>query len=79
MRTSGPLDELLNGYLMLRDHLLAGLDPTDLEILRSLDRGESQRAIAERIGLHPSSISRRARGHGLLTLLRSVPEELELG
>lgn len=77
VRTGGSLDELLNGYLMLRDHLLGGLDTTDVEILRGLDRGDSQRAIADRLGLHPSSVSRRARSHGLLALLRSTPAELE--
>ena len=62
-------DELLNAYLMLRDAHFEDLDEADVAILEALEAGETQRAVAERLGLHESSVSRRVSRHGLAALL----------
>ncbi|HEX2153451.1 MAG TPA: SatD family protein [Acidimicrobiia bacterium] len=61
-------DQLLNSYLMLRDAHLDDLDEADVAILEGLEEGDTQRALAERLGLHESSVSRRVSRHGLATL-----------
>src|SRR5690606_41498803 len=66
-------DELLNAYLTLRDSHLDDLDATDGAILVALAEGETQRAIADRLGLHESSVSRRVHRHRLATLLDTSP------
>lgn len=69
VRTGTDWDELLNAYLTLRDSHLDDLDATDGAILVALAEGETQRAIADRLGLHESSVSRRVHRHRLATLL----------
>ncbi|HEX7100561.1 MAG TPA: SatD family protein [Acidimicrobiia bacterium] len=68
-RTGTDWDELLNSYLTLRDIHLEDLDRVDSEILVALADGHTQRAIAEQLGLHESSVSRRVHRHRLATLL----------
>ncbi len=77
--TGTAVDDLLNGYLMARDHILGRIDPTDGEILWGLLEGDSQTALAARLGLDKSSVSRRARTHGLLVLVRGLPGGVEPG
>ncbi len=72
--TGTDMDTLLRGYLMARDHILGRLDATDGEILWGLLEGESQTELARRLDLDKSSVSRRARTHGLLALVRGLPE-----
>jgi hypothetical protein len=62
-------DEVLNGYLALRDTVVTGLDAGDAVICLGLLDGETQRALAGRLGLHESSVSRRVSRHGLATLV----------
>ncbi len=70
---TGADDTLLNGYLVLRDHILAGIDLTDVAIIRGLLAGETLTGIAHSLGLNKSSVSRRASSHGLTALLSSRP------
>lgn len=59
VRTASSWDMLINSYLLLRDSRLDGLDAVDGQILLGLAAGESQRALARRLDLHESSVSRR--------------------
>jgi SatD family (SatD) len=68
-RSGGPIESLLNGYLVLRDTLLAGFDDVDSSIAIGLLEGHSQSELAAMSGLNKSSVSRRAHGHGILALL----------
>ena len=77
--TGTEADDLLGSYLSLRDHLMAGLDETDATIALRLMSGETQTDLATELGLHKSSISRRVRGHGIDTLLESLPKAVVLG
>lgn len=65
----GADDPLVDRYLAVRDHLVAGLDPDDAIVLTGLADGDPQTVIAERLGVHPSSVSRRIADHGLRALL----------
>lgn len=67
-------DDMLNAYLTLRDVHLQDLDQADAAILASLATGETQRAAAERLGLHESSVSRRiSRRHlGMLSQISTL-------
>lgn len=78
-RTGTDMDQLLNGYLGARDHILAGADGIDLRIaLLKLD-GATQTQISDAIGLSQSSVSRRLQNHGLFTLLDLQPQSIEVG
>jgi hypothetical protein len=70
-RSASPMDPVLNGYLLLRDTLLAGFDEMDARIALGLIEGLSQTEIATRLGINKSSISRRAHTHGILALLEA--------
>lgn len=69
-------DDLLNAYLTLRDAHLDDLDEADATILSALAAGETQRAAAERLGIHESSVSRRVSRRQLAVLQRVA--ELDL-
>lgn len=71
VRTETSLDPLLNGYLVLRDTLLTGLDDVDAQIAVGLLDGLNQTELAERLGLNKSSVSRRANTHGVLALIEA--------
>ncbi len=73
-RTETSLDPLLNGYLLFRDTILAGFDEVDARIAVGLLDGRSQTVLAEELGMNKSSVSRRAKTHGILALVaaRSV-------
>ena len=77
--TGTEADDLLGSYLSPRDHLMAGLDETDATNALRLMSGETQTDLATELGLHKSSISRRVRGHGIDTLLESLPKAVVLG
>lgn len=72
-------DDLVNGYLMLRDHLVGRLDAVDRVIVAGILDGETLTVIARRLGLNKSSVSRRASSHGLTALVASRPSVVELG
>jgi hypothetical protein len=71
VRTATSLDPLLNGYLVLRDTLLSGLDEVDARIAVGLLDGLNQTELADRLGLNKSSVSRRANTHGILALIEA--------
>jgi hypothetical protein len=71
LRSGGPADMVVNGSLLLRDTLLAGFDVVDARIAIGLLEGHSQSELAEMTGLHKSSVSRRAHGHGILAVLEA--------
>ncbi|CAN5797359.1 SatD family protein [soil metagenome] len=62
-------DDLLNAYLILRDSVIGGWDDVDVSILRALLAGDTQRAVAGRLGLHESSVSRRVHRRGIGAVL----------
>lgn len=72
VRTGTESDDLLNAYFTLRDSFLDDLDAIDSEILLALAAGKTQRAIAEELGMHESSVSRRVHRHRLAMLLDST-------
>lgn len=63
-------DDLMNSYLTLRDAHLDELDEADAAILEAMAAGQTQRAVAEKLGLHESSVSRRVSRHHLAVLDR---------
>lgn len=69
-------DDLLNAYLTLRDAHLDDLDQADATILSALAAGETQRAAAERLGIHESSVSRRVSRRRLAVLQRVAALDL---
>ncbi len=71
VKTETEWDPMMNAYLTLRDTHLDSLDATDAAILVGLQAGETQRALADRLGLHESSVSRRVSRH-LLAVLTEV-------
>jgi hypothetical protein len=61
----------VHGYLMLRDQLIAGFDRVDADITLALLDGETQSAMANRLGVDRSAVSRRVASHGISAILRS--------
>jgi hypothetical protein len=74
VRTGDSSDELINAYLVSRDHITAGWDEVDVEIARLFRNGVNQTKISEQVGLSQSSVSRRLQNHGILTVLQFEPE-----
>ncbi len=70
---SDPAHEMHRSYLQLRDHVIAGIDEVDADIVGGLMDGDTQSAIADRLALDKGAVSRRVSGHGLSALLRSLP------
>jgi predicted DNA-binding protein (UPF0251 family) len=70
-RTGNAQEQPYNSILVLRDHILAGIDEADATILKLVMSGASQQEAAARLGINKSSVSRRMQSHGLAALLRS--------
>lgn len=70
-RTGNAQEQLYNSILVLRDHILAGIDEADATILKLVMSGASQQEAAARLGINKSSVSRRMQSHGLAAVLRS--------
>lgn len=73
VRSGDGTDDLLNAYLVSRDHITAGWDEVDVEIALLFRKGVNQTKIAEQVGLSQSSVSRRLQNHGILTVLQFEP------
>jgi len=73
VRTGDSSDELINAYLVARDHITAGWDEVDVEIAHLFGGGVNQTTISEQVGLSQSSVSRRLQNHGILTVLQYEP------
>jgi hypothetical protein len=69
-----PQAEATRRYLVLRDHIVAGFDRTDADIVLGLMKGDTQTEIADRIGIDKGAVSRRVARHGLSALLSTLPE-----
>lgn len=79
VHTATDWDELINAYLTLRDLHLGRLDEVDASILMGLRVGDTQRAIAERLEIHESSVSRRIHRKDLTSLLDTATPAIPLG
>jgi SatD family (SatD) len=62
-------EALVNASLLLRDELVTGLSDRSLSVLRGLLAGQTQRDLAEELGISPSAVSQRVRADGLGTIL----------
>lgn len=69
-----PQADATRRYLVLRDHIVGGLDRTDADIVLGLMNGDTQTDIADRIGIDKGAVSRRVARHGLSALLSTLPE-----
>lgn len=78
VRTATDWDELTNAYLTLRDLHLGRLDEVDASILTGMRVGDTQRAIAERLEIHESSVSRRIHRKDLALLLDTAAPAIPL-
>lgn len=68
---AGPASDepLVNASLLLRDELVTGLSERSLSVLRGLLAGQTQRDLADELGISPSAVSQRVRADGLGTIL----------
>jgi hypothetical protein len=78
VRTETEWDELTNAYLTLRDLHIGRLDEVDAAIVLALGDGVTQRAIAEQLGLHESSVSRRIHRRELGSLIDAATPSIPL-
>jgi hypothetical protein len=67
--TQTPEEAAVNAGLLLRDELVTGLSERSLSVLRGLLAGQTQRDLAEELGISPSAVSQRVRADGLGTIL----------
>lgn len=67
----GPDPRLVNAALVLRDERVTGLSARSMSVLRGLLSGETQRVLAEALGISPSAVSQRVRADGLAALVRA--------
>lgn len=67
--TLTPDEASVNAGLLLRDELVTGLSERSLSVLRGLLAGQTQRDLAEELGISPSAVSQRVRADGLGTIL----------
>lgn len=65
----GPDSGLVNAALVLRDERVTGLSERSLSVLRGLLSGQTQRDIAETLGISASAVSQRVRADGLAALV----------
>lgn len=65
----GPEPRAINAALRLRDHLVSGLSPRSVSVLRGLLGGSTQQEIARAEGISASAVSQRVRHDGLGALL----------
>jgi DNA-binding transcriptional LysR family regulator len=72
----GPDPDLVDAALVLRDSAVGVLSERSLSVLRGLLSGQTQREIAEELGITPSAVSQRVRGDGLAAL---VAADVSLG
>lgn len=65
----GPAPGWVNAGLVLRDERVSGLSERSLSVLRGLLSGQTQRDIAESLGISASAVSQRVRADGLAALV----------
>ena len=59
----------MNAGLVLRDERVSGLSERSVSVLRGLLSGQTQRDIAESLGISPSAVSQRVRADGLAAIV----------
>jgi hypothetical protein len=72
----GPDPALVGALLVLRDAAVGALSERSVSVLRGLLAGQTQREIADDLGISPSAVSQRVRSDGLAAL---VAADLGLG
>jgi hypothetical protein len=72
----GPDADLVDAALLLRDAAVGALSERSVSLLRGLLGGQTQRELAEALGITPSAVSQRVRADGLAAL---VAADLRLG
>lgn len=77
--TNTDRDGLINSYLYFRDLTLEGFDDSDASIVLGLTDGNTQRSMAERLGIHESSVSRRVSRRHLASLITHATPDFEVG
>jgi SatD family (SatD) len=77
-RTGTRMDDLINGYLGLRDHVVSGFDDIDVRLSLLRLAGSTQAEMASVVGLSQSSVSRRFQSHGLFTVIDGQPEHVAM-
>jgi hypothetical protein len=65
----GPDRHLVDATLALRDAAVGGLSDRSASVLRALLSGQTQREIADALGISASAVSQRVRGDGLAALV----------
>lgn len=65
----GPEPAAINAALILRDERVSGLSDRSLSVLRGLLSGETQRDIADELGISASAVSQRVRSDGLAAVV----------
>jgi hypothetical protein len=65
----GPDPDLVDAALVLRDAAVGALSERSLSVLRGLLIGQTQRELAEELGISASAVSQRVRSHGLAALV----------
>jgi DNA-binding transcriptional LysR family regulator len=71
----GPDRHLVAATLVLRDTVVGALSERSASVLRGLLSGQTQREIAEALGISPSAVSQRVRADGLAAVV-SADESL---
>jgi hypothetical protein len=72
----GPDPDLVDAALVLRDAAVGALSERSLSVLRGLLAGQTQRELAEALGISASAVSQRVRADGLAAL---VAADVSLG
>ena len=65
----GPDAGLVNAALVLRDERVSGLSERSVSVLRGLLSDETQREVAEALGISASAVSQRVRADGLAAIV----------
>ena len=65
----GPDPDLVDAVLVLRDAAVGSLAERSVSVLRGLLAGQTQRDLAESLGISPSAVSQRVRSDGLAALV----------
>jgi len=65
----GPDADLVDAVLVLRDEAVGALSERSLSVLRGLLVGQTQRELADVLGISPSAVSQRVRSDGLAALV----------
>jgi hypothetical protein len=68
----GSTGSIEQGYLILRDHIVAGFDRVDADIALGLLEARTQASIADELGIDKGSISRRIGRNGVAAVIASV-------